>query len=400
MGYNYVILGSGRQGTASAYDLALHGDAASIILADIDLQQAQLAALRVNKLSGKNYCKAAELNAKDQEACLKLFKENNAHAVISGVPYFFNVELSKTAIAAGASFCDYGGNTDVVRKQIALSDEAKLAGCSIIPDCGMAPGLANSLSAYAISLLDETESLMVYDCGLPQKPLAPWNYSLTFSIEGLTNEYHGKSNCLRDGKLHQIDTFQEYELVEFPEPLGQLEAFTTFGGVGTLPWTYQGKIRNLQNKTLRYIGHFAQWKVFREAGLFDLEPVEVAGQQVVPRHVLHKLIEPQIRAGENEADLVIIRVVARGLKGGERSEAVIDILDRYDEKTGFKAMERCTGFHAGIMASLAARGATARTCLTVEEAVSPKLFLEELSKRDIKICQTIRAAEKQPLSRY
>ncbi len=392
MGYNYAIFGSGRQGTATAYDLALFGDSDMILLADQDLATAQSAAARVNKLVGKEICQAAALNAKDQDACLQLLKKHKISALVSGVPYFFNVELTKTAIKAGASFCDYGGNTDVANKQLALSDEATAAGVTVIPDCGMAPGLANSLNAYAYSLLDKTESLITYDCGLPQNPLPPWNYSLSFSIEGLTNEYHGKTNCLRNGKLHHTNCFEEYEVLDFPEPFGQMEAFTTAGGVSTLPWTYEGKVQTLQNKTLRYLGHYAQWKVFQQAGLFELDPIEVNGEKVIPRHVLHKLIEPQIRAKESTRDLVIIRVIAKGQKAGEDTSITLDVFDYYDEATGFSAMERCTGFHAGIMAIFAARGQTPRKAVTVEQSIDPLLFLEELKKRDIKLTQSIKTA--------
>ncbi len=395
MGYNFAILGCGRQGTATAYDLALYGDSDLIVLADMDLQQSQRAAQRVNKLSGRQVCQAMQVNARDHEACLRLFKDRKIQAVVSGVPYFLNVDLTQIAIKSGSSFCDYGGNTDVVHKQLALAPQAKAADVTVIPDCGMAPGLANSLCAYAMSLLDQTDSLIIYDCGLPQTPKPPWNYSLTFSIEGLTNEYHGKTNCIRHGKLHQTDCFEEYEIVEFPEPIGPLEAFTTAGGVSTLPWTYAGKVQTLQNKTLRYVGHFAQWKVFQQAGFFELEPVEVNGQSIVPRHVLHKLIEPQIRAKEDDRDMVIIRILATGSKDGTQTEVTLDVFDHFDEKTGFSAMERCTGFHAGIMASLAAHGATPRTAVPVEESVHPEIFLKELSRRDIKLTQSMKSTDKQ-----
>ena len=89
-------------------------------------------------------------------------------------------------------------------------------------------------------------------------------------------------------------TFREedYELVDFPEPIGRMEAFVAGGGTSTMPWTFEGKLRTLWNKTLRWPGHFVQWKAYMDAGLLETDPVEVGGSRVVPRDVLHALIDP------------------------------------------------------------------------------------------------------------
>ena len=142
-----------------------------------------------------------------------------------------------------------------------------------------------------------------------------------------------------------------------------------------------GKLRTLQNKTLRCPGHYEQWKAFNDAGLIALTPVEVDGVPVVPRHLLHTLLEPQLRALPGERDLVIIRIIARGLKGGRETEATIDLFDSYDESTGFTAMERTTGWHAAIMASFIAHHQTLRGSIPVELAVSGPAFVEEFRKR-------------------
>ena len=148
-----------------------------------------------------------------------------------------------------------------------------------------------------------------------------------------------------------------------------------------MPWTYAGKLRTLQNKTLRWPGHYAQWKAFNDTGLISLQPIEVDGAFVVPRHLLHALLEPQIRAHPNEHDMVIIRVIARGLKGGQEKEATIDLIDYYDETTNFTAMERTTGWHTAIMASFIAHQQTPPGAVPVELAVPGTTFVEEFLKR-------------------
>jgi lysine 6-dehydrogenase len=383
MPYRYAILGSGRQGTAAAYDLAVHGDAESILLADLHPEQAHRATGRINGLVGQEVAAAAALDVRDADAVVGLLQSNRIDAFISGAPYFLNLTLAHAAVRAGASMADFGGNTEQTRAQLALDAEALAAGVTLTPDCGQVPGLGNSLCAYAMSLFDECRDLIMYDGGIPAAPRPPWNYILTFNIEGLTNEYFGTTVFIRDGKPVEMECFREdeYELVDFGEGIGVLEAFTTAGGTSTMPWTWAGKLRALQNKTIRWPGHFAQWQAFSEAGLLELEPVEVDGQSVVPRHLLHAVLGPQLYAKAGERDLVIVRVIGRGLKEGAEREVVVDLFDRYDEATGFTAMERTTGWHAAIICAAQARGQTPRGGVPVELALPGPAFVEELLKR-------------------
>lgn len=383
MPYRYAILGSGRQGTAAAYDLAVHGDAESILLADLHRDAAERSARRVNDLAGRAVATSAALDVRDVEAVVDLLRANRVDAFISGTPYFLNMALARAAVRAGASMADFGGNTDQTRAQLALDAEARAAGITLTPDCGQVPGLGNSLCAFTMSLFDECHDLIMYDGGIPAEPRPPWNYILTFNIEGLTNEYFGPTAFIRDGERVEMGCFREdeYELIDFGAGIGTLEAFTTAGGTSTMPWTWAGKLRTLQNKTIRWPGHFAQWKAFSDAGLIDLEPVEVDGQMVVPRHLLHAVLGPKIDAQPGEKDLVIVRILGRGLKDGAEREVVVDLIDRYDEATGFTAMERTTGWHAAIICAAQARGQTPRGGVPVELALSGPAFAEELRKR-------------------
>jgi len=388
MPYRYAILGSGRQGTAAAYDLAVHGNAEYILLADLDPGTAERAAERINRLAGRPVAAPAALNLRDGDAVVDLLRAHRIAAFISGAPYFFNLDLARAAVRAGASMADFGGNTEQTRAQLALDTEARAAGVTLTPDCGQVPGLGNSLCAYTMSLFDEARDLIMYDGGIPAEPRPPWNYILTFNIEGLTNEYFGSTVFIRDGQLVEMGCFrpEEYELLEFPG-VGVLEAFTTAGGTSTMPWTWAGRLRTLQNKTIRWPGHFAQWKAFSDAGLIGLEPVEVDGRWVSPRHVLHALLGPQLYARPDERDLVIVRVIGRGLKDGVEREVVVDLFDRYDEATGFTAMERTTGWHAAIICAAQAAGRTPRGGVPVELALPGPAFAEELLKRgfDLKV---------------
>jgi len=396
--YRYAVLGAGRQGTAAAYDMALRGQAQSVVIGDYDRAIAQAAADRVNRLLTQTpglgaapvIVTAAQVDAKDQRSLVNFLQ--GVDSFLSAVPFVFNLGVTQAALEARASMCDLGGNTDLVRQQLSFTAAAKAAGISLIPDCGQVPGLGTTLMAYALSLLDEPDGVSMWDGGIPQEPEEPWNYKLTFHLNGLSNEYYGSTMFLRDGQLTEIKCFDpaEYELIEFPEPFGLLEAFATAGGTSTAPWTYLGKLKTYQNKTLRYPGHAAQWKAFSDAGLLELEPIEVNGVQVVPREVLHALIGPKIQAPPHFKDVVLIRTLATGRHQGRAAEAQVDLVDYYDEATGFTAMERTTGWDGAIVAEMMARGDTPRGAVPVELAVDPVKFVAELRRRGFDLKEEVR----------
>jgi lysine 6-dehydrogenase len=305
------------------------------------------------------------------------------------VPYFLNLDIARTALQAGASMCDLGGNTDIVREQLTLNAEAEAAGISIVPDCGQVPGMGTTLMVYAMNLLDEPEEVFMWDGGLPQHPRPPFGYLLTFNIAGLTNEYAESPVFLREGKPTLVPTMDELEEIEFPPPVGRLEAFTTGGGVSTMPWTFQGKLKTVQNKTVRYPGHFAQLRAFYDLGLWRTDDVAVNGQSVAPRDLFHALFEPMVTFPDDK-DVVVIRIRSTGLKDGRPCEAIVELIDFYDEETGFTAMERTTGWDGAIVAAMMARGQTPRGAVPVELAVDPATFVQELAKRGIDVTTTVR----------
>ncbi|MEW5784490.1 MAG: saccharopine dehydrogenase C-terminal domain-containing protein [Bacillota bacterium] len=389
MSYRYAVLGAGRQGTAAAYDMAKFGDASQVRIGDADLAAAEKSAARVNRLLQRDVAAPARVDVTDEAALVDFLRGTDAF--LSAVPYWFNPGIARAAVKARASMCDLGGNTGLVFEQLKLDQAAADAGISLVPDCGQVPGMGNSLAAYAVSFFDRPEDILIWDGGIAQKPRPPFNYYLTFNIAGLTNEYYGTTHFLRDGKIVEMPLFTEaeYELVEFPEPIGTLEAFVAGGGTSTAPWTYEGKLKTYQNKTLRYPGHFRQWKTLIDIGFLEEEPVDFGGGvKLSPRHVLHTLFDPKLAPRPDDKDLVILRIKGRGDKEGRRAEVVLDVIDYFDEATGFTAMERTTGWHAAIVAILMAKGVTPRGARPVEKAVPGPLFAAEMKKRGIPLKET------------
>jgi len=388
MGFKYAVLGAGRQGTACAYDMIKLGEAASVLLIDQSLDVAVKAAERVNGLLGTDAARAAQAEANDRETLVSLL--SGVDAFLSAVPYYLNLGVTRAAIEARASMCDLGGNTDIVRQQLSLDPEARSAGISIVPDCGQVPGMGTTLMVYAVSLLDEPEDVFMWDGGLPQHPRPPFKYLATFYLGGLTNEYAEPAIYLRDGQVTRVPSLEEVEELDFPPPIGRVEAFTTTGGLSTMPWTFEGKLRTVQNKTIRHPGHLAQMRAFRDLGLWSTTPVEVGGQQVVPRDLFHVLLEPLVTF-PHDRDVCAIRVLAKGKKDGQPAEVLLELMDFADEETGFSAMERTTGWDAAIVAAMMARGQTPKGAVPVESAVPPDLFVAELARRNIKVTTTFRS---------
>ena len=385
--FSYIVIGAGRQGTAAAYDLACFGDATRITLGDCDRDRAHRAAVRVNQLAGRTVAEGVALDVREPVEVARVLQGHQV--ALSAVPYFFNYELTCAAIDAGVSFCDLGGNTEIVRRQHALDPQARQRGVRVIPDCGMGPGMGNTLAVHAMNQLDSPEHVYLYDGGLPLEPALPWNYVLSFNIQGLTNEYYGGMTILREGKLTHVPCFTEFENVTFP-PVGELEAFFIAGGCSTAPWSFEGKLKTYQLKVLRYPGSFAQLKAFSDLGLFDPKSIRVGEAEVVPRRVFEALFEPQIRNDGAVRDVSLIRVRAVGSKEGRRAEALVELVDTYDPTTKFSAMERTTGWHASIVAAMMARGETPVGSVPLEIAVPGDVFVREARKRGFEITERLR----------
>jgi lysine 6-dehydrogenase len=390
MPYTYAVLGAGRQGTAAAYDMARWGDAERVILADYDLEVAQQAAARVNALLDTSVAEPVQVDVTDLEAIEDVL--TGVDAFLSAVPYYYNMDITQVALQVGANMCDLGGHTGIARQQHEFDAQARAAGVSIIPNCGQVPGMGTTLMVYAIALLDEAVDVFMWDGGIPQNPRPPFNYLLTFHIAGLTNEYAEPAVFLRDWKVTEVEPMTELETIEFPQPIGTLEAFVTGGGTDTMPWTYEGRLRTLQNLTLRYPGHLAQLRAFFDLGLWDLNPIQVGDAEIVPRDLFHALYEPRVTF-PGDKDLVIVRVKALGVKDGQQAEALVEVIDYADERTGFTAMERGTGWSAAIVAEMMARGDTLKGAGGVETMVPAGPFVEELRRHGLNVTEKVTLGE-------
>jgi lysine 6-dehydrogenase len=374
-----LVLGAGLQGSACAYDLLQNPAVTEVRLADLHV--GTLAPF-LAPYSGPRLI-PTPLDVRDREAVLALMRESDA--VMCALPYYFNLEMTRLAIEAGAHYCDLGGNTEIVFQQRALEPEAAARGVSVIPDCGLAPGMVNILAQYGIDQLDEVSAVRMFVGGLPQNPEPPLNYQIVYSLEGALDYYTTLSWVLRDGQRTQVVPLSEIESVDFPAPLGTLEAFHTAGGLSTMPFRYEGKIPTMEYKTLRYPGHAHIMAAIRELGLLDLQPIDVKGHRVVPRDAFVTAVTPKLKKPGGH-DVVVLRVIAEGTKDGQPKRLGWQLIDRYDAEHGISAMMRTTGFSLSITAQMQVAGEAGRgKVCTPDECIPPARYIEELGRRGIEV---------------
>ncbi len=377
-----LVLGAGLQGSACAYDLLHQPEVTEVRLADKSVDH--LPKFLTPYLGGK--LKPMTVDVTDRAATLKAMR--GATAVMSAVPYYFNVAMTEAAIASGAHFCDLGGNTEIVFQQRELTDRAASSGLTVIPDCGLAPGMVNILAQLGISRCDSVSAVKIFVGGLPQKPEPPLNYQVVYSLEGVLDYYTTLSWVIRDGKRHQVKALSERESVSF-DGVGELEAFHTAGGLSTIGFRYEGKIPTMEYKTLRYPGHAHIMEAIRELGLLDLGVIDVKGTKVVPRDVAIACMAPHLNKPDGR-DLVALRVIVTGVTGGKPVTHTFELVDRFDEKTHITSMERTTGFSLAITGLLQAQGRIKPAGVhTSDECMPGEEYVAELAKRGINIVQSV-----------
>ena len=373
-------------GWAAAFDLARSDQVQEITLADNNEQRLSEAVERIKRITGTGKIKAVKFDAADTEAARKLMQGHDG--ALSAVPYFLNLGLAKSAIAAGCHFADLGGNNTVVKQQFALDEQALAASVAIAPDCGLSPGMASILGGELLRRIGgRADALKIYVGGLPQTPRPPFNYQLVFSVEGLINEYSEPAKILRDGQIITIEPLTEVEpfgMEGFPE----LEAFHTSGGTSTLPETFQGQVGECFEKTLRYPGHVRMLRSLYDLGLFSSVKRSVSGTEVAPRQVTSRLFEEQFT--RNEPEVTLLRVEAHH----DDVVASFSMVDYTDAATGLTSMMRTTAWPASIVLQMLIAGEIRkRGCIRQETDVPAQLFLHEMARRDVVIRYRIESTQ-------
>ncbi|MHA2502885.1 MAG: saccharopine dehydrogenase family protein [Candidatus Kariarchaeaceae archaeon] len=369
---SYVVFGIGMMGEALVYDLLTYDVSCTVSI--IEYSQGRIDQIREKWTDWDHRVTYYNLSVeKHQDEILRILEESDV--AFGAIDYKFNLLLTEWCIEKGTHFLDLGGNPDVVNAQHALSQDALGKGVTVIPDCGLAPGMANVIASGLLRRMDAPHECHIRVGGLPQEPKGILKYQQVFSIRGLTNEYKEDAIVIRDSEIKTVRSMTELETLHFREPFGEMEAFQTAGGTSSLPELYAGKINELTYKTIRYPGHMQYFRFLLD---FDLLSDEKVGEYT-PREIIEqKLVDHLPKGGE---DVVLIRVFVSGISEGLSKAFVWECIDHPDI---FTAMGRTTSYPISIIGQMIANGTiSTKGVVPGETAVPFEKFVEELEKRGI-----------------
>ncbi len=240
--------------------------------------------------------KRLKLDVTDAAALAEALK--GQWAVMSAAPYHLTVRIAEAARRANVNYLDLTEDVASTKKVMALSEGASTA---FIPQCGLAPGFISIVAADLAARFTTLHDLRLRVGALPKYPSNALNYNLTWSTDGVINEYCEPCEAVVDGELRQTRALEECET--FALDGVTYEAFNTSGGLGTLCETFAGRVRNLNYRTIRYPGHAAIMKAL----LNDLRLRD-------RRHILKDILETALPS--TLQDVVIVFVTASGLRDG------------------------------------------------------------------------------------
>src|SRR5512143_2527332 len=281
-----AIIGAGKIGSTIASLLAGSGDYEVLVidqspeaLADID-PRARTAAMAIDD--------AAAL-AKALGGCF---------AVVNAAPYHLTTVVAEAAKAAGAHYLDL---TEDVAASRVVRELAEGSTTVFVPQCGLAPGFITIAAWDLCKHFDELHDVRLRVGALPRYPSNALNYNLTWSTDGVINEYCEPCEAIVDGRRREVPALEECE--EFALDGVTYEAFNTSGGLGTLCQTLDGKVRNLNYRTIRYPGHAHIMKAL-------LNDLRLRDRREVLKDILENALPATLQ------DVVVVFVTVSGVQNG------------------------------------------------------------------------------------
>lgn len=287
-----VVVGAGKIGATIADLLASTGDYSVTV---IDRAQAQLDALEAGAA-----VKTQAIDIEDAKALEAVL--SGKFAVLSAAPFHLTTRIAEAAAAAGVHYLDL---TEDVASTRRVKELAKTAKTAFIPQCGLAPGFISIVAYDLAKRFDKLDSVRMRVGALPQYPSNALNYNLTWSTDGVINEYIEPCEAIVNGELSEVPALEERE--EFSLDGVTYEAFNTSGGLGTLCETLAGKVRTLNYRTIRYPGHVALMKAL-------LNDLGLRHRREVLKDIFENALPTTLQ------DVVVIFVTVSGIKNGRLTQ--------------------------------------------------------------------------------
>jgi saccharopine dehydrogenase-like NADP-dependent oxidoreductase len=327
--HKVLILGAGKIGALISGLLAESGSYV-VHLADLNGAAAQA----VVNAHGLKDLHAHALDATDSRALTEHLRRHPVTAVISSLPYYCNVAVAQAAQAAGLHYFDLTEDVEVTRAVRRIATDAKQA---FVPQCGLAPGFISIAANELIGHFEELRTVKLRVGALPQHPNNVLKYSLTWSTEGLINEYGNPCEAIVDGRRTEAAPLEGLEEIEIDGTL--YEAFNTSGGLGSLGETYGQRCQSMDYKTMRYPGHCEQMRLL-------MNDLKLNQDRATLKRILENAVPQTLQ------DVVVIYVAVTGTQDGELREEnyVNKVYPQVVAKRLWSAIQVTTA--AGICASV------------------------------------------------
>lgn len=287
-----TILGAGKIGFAIALLLQLSGGYL-VRVADRNPQRLAL-------LAGLG-CETVELDLASDAALGEAMA--GSFAVVNALPYHRAVAVAQLAAGQGVHYFDL---TEDVKSTRAIQALAATAGTVLMPQCGLAPGFIGIVGHDLAGRFDTLQDLHLRVGALPRFPVNALRYNLTWSTEGLINQYCNPCEALVDGQRVELQALEGRET--FALDGVEYEAFNTSGGLGTLTRTLHGRARNVDYKSVRYPGHGAIMKLL-------LNELRLRERPELLKQILEEAVP------STDQDVIVIFATASGQRGGRLLQA-------------------------------------------------------------------------------
>ncbi len=368
-------MGCGNIGSVISKDLAENLPSAKIVMADAVESRAKAAASEI----GRGNVSWAEVDASNRGELVKTLRMSDL--AVGALPGFMGFLTCKAAVSAGVDIIDVSYMPEDVMR---LSKAAVKAGTCIVPDCGFSPGLSNILVGHAVSQLDTVDSVHILNGGLPEKPVPPLGYVITWSVKDLIDMYSRKPVIVKNGKVRVVEAMSGLEEMTFTG-VGKLEAFYT-DGLRTLLCTVKVE-GDMWEKTLRYSGHVEKIKLLKGLGFFDDKQVNVDGSLIAPRELTAQLLQSKLKRPDVR-DIVAMLIETSGTKNKKKVTYSYRMLERYDKTRKTTAMARATAYTASVTAQLVSRKTVDEKGVVPPEKLGMNngfytKFMKEIQKRGI-----------------
>jgi lysine 6-dehydrogenase len=352
---NVLVLGCGLVGRPMAIDLA-NDKSFKVTVADISKKN-------LERIPSNLPLKKIEKDISNPDQLKSLLKDYDI--VVNAVPGFMGYNTLKEIIKAKKNVVDIAFFPE---NPFELDELAKQNNVTAVVDCGVAPGMSNLLSGYVDSILDKTETILIYVGGLPAVREYPYEYKAGFSPIDVIEEYTRPARYIENGKLVVRPALSDPEFLNFDE-VGTLEAFNS-DGLRTLADTLTAP--NMKEKTLRYPGHIEKMRVLRESGFFNQNEIEVKGIKIKPIDFTSRLLFPMWELKEGDEEFTVMKVIVEGEKDKKKVRYTYNLLDRHDKKTNVHSMARTTGYTATTVVRLLANGLFDRKGICPPEYIGQK----------------------------